>query len=220
MQEAADSWERDEILIAPRYQLSRFVRDGLGRTAHSQGNWRLELASSRASSLLKNRSGDNRGVVVLTEIAKGCEVPPSKKKFPASLFGTADQIALESTTSAAWLPAPDCLARRGKRLPTPEPTSPGATGGSLRCTKVWRSASGLTCTRASRPGASSPTGCSGWSLSAGTATRSTGNLSVTAGFRVYGATLRNEVPPVSPEGSAPNWRTRRPLSTRCIRSSS
>ena len=86
LQEAVGTWERDEILIAALYELSRSVLPALGRPEKSQVYLErqlvvLELFSFLSKSLIRNCTGDRRGVAVLAEIGEGCLDPLLKKKL-------------------------------------------------------------------------------------------------------------------------------------------
>ena len=86
LQEAIDTQERCEILIAALYELSRKVLPELGRPGKSREyledqNAVLELVSFIAIPLIRNSAQDSSGVAVLTEIAQGCLDPLLQKKL-------------------------------------------------------------------------------------------------------------------------------------------
>ena len=106
LQGAADSREREELLIKAIYELSRLVLPELGppvKTRDYQENQVavLGLISCIAIPLIRNTAHDIRGVVVLTEVAEGCLDPLLKKKL--SVYA---QELLTKTRTGAMLRVP------------------------------------------------------------------------------------------------------------------
>lgn len=136
LQEAAGTWERDEILIAALYELSRSVLSELGRPVQSPEYLDrqlavLELISFIAISLIRNCTGDTRGVAVLTEIGEGCHDPVLKKKL--SVY--AQELLVKSRSGVqnkprgsrrriAWLLGAGAASILALFLSLPEPPHP------------------------------------------------------------------------------------------------
>ena len=113
LQEALDTHERGEVLIAALYELSRSVRPLLGRPGKSQEYQEmqgavLELISFIAIPLIRNCTQVSRGVAVLTEIAEGCLDPLLKRKlcvYAQELLAKSRTGALHKTQlGRRWIP--------------------------------------------------------------------------------------------------------------------
>jgi hypothetical protein len=86
LQATPDPVERDEILVAALYELSRALLPALGRPVKSQSYQEnlaavSELISFLAIPYIRNPTGSIGGVAVLTELAEGCHDPQLKKKL-------------------------------------------------------------------------------------------------------------------------------------------
>jgi hypothetical protein len=86
LQVTTDPVERDEILVAALYELSRSLLPALGQPVKSpayQENLAAvsELISFLAIPYIRNPTGSIGGVAVLTELAEGCHDPLLKKKL-------------------------------------------------------------------------------------------------------------------------------------------
>lgn len=104
LQGVIDPGERSEILVATFYELSRSVLPALGAPKKSQEYQEkqaavLDLITFVAIPLIKCGAQEQRGVVVLSELAEGCLDPLLKKKL--SVY--AHELLAQSAKAAARL---------------------------------------------------------------------------------------------------------------------